>query len=296
MADSAVAAIREAVSRPANPISIVEVGTMEAPGDKVASFNYSGAEWAEIEAAAQSARKGPLRKEVAELLRTAAGDYLAETTAPPAYTARALNKKWLKLAAHSERLHQEFFACEEETLREMKRKGHLTGEEKLRMEWLNNIRWHLKLAPVIAKTTANYFYDQDDKSNRRVRYQSKVLEVWVQLGGKLQISRHPKTQEIRGPLARFFFAVLRPVMGSSTPAPDSLRDIVKRQKKTMGEIEVIPEQPRGYLLGWYDRLCEQQGRKLAIELDVTRALVGPDDPAILGAERHAIKWGTRRGS
>lgn len=267
--------------------------------DTIPSFDYTQAEWSEIEAAAQAARRGPLPEKAMELIRAAAYDYLAETRTPPVRSARILKKRWQKLISSLERLHREFSACTEETACEMERKGHLTGEEKLRMQWLLNIRLHLKLAPGIAKTTACYFDNLDDRSNARVKYESKVLEVWVRLGGKLQISRHPKTQEIRGPLPRFFFAVARPVMGASAPAPESLRDIVRRRKKPMAELEVFAQQARRFnLLRWYDRLCErfeaeneQQARKLAIELDITRALVGADHPAVRAAERHVPNGG-----
>jgi hypothetical protein len=58
----------------------------------------------------------------------------------------------------------------------------------------------------------------------------RVLEVWTDLGGKLQISRHPTTGKIKGPLARYFAAATQPVLGGSL---ESLPDILARQKKLM---------------------------------------------------------------
>jgi hypothetical protein len=52
------------------------------------------------------------------------------------------------------------------------------------------------------------------------------------LGGKLRISRHPKSQKVQGPLAKYFMAVAEPVMGDATPSVESLPDIIERQKVT----------------------------------------------------------------
>jgi hypothetical protein len=60
-----------------------------------------------------------------------------------------------------------------------------------------------------------------------VWYQFYVLETWTCLGGKLELSRHPRTHKISGPLARYFSAVTQPVLGGSL---ESLPDIVKRHK------------------------------------------------------------------
>ena len=62
-------------------------------------------------------------------------------------------------------------------------------------------------------------------------YEWLVLQTWVHFGGKLRLSRHPKTGKVKGPLARFFFAVVRPVMGDRTPSPESLPHIVRRQER-----------------------------------------------------------------
>jgi hypothetical protein len=60
-----------------------------------------------------------------------------------------------------------------------------------------------------------------------VWYQFRVLERWTCLGGKLELSRHPRTHKISGPLARYFSAVTQRVLGGSV---ESLPDIVKRHK------------------------------------------------------------------
>jgi hypothetical protein len=66
-------------------------------------------------------------------------------------------------------------------------------------------------------------------NNPRLRYEFQVLSVWTKLGGDLRISRHPKSGKVQ--LARFFRAVTVPVMGISAPSPESLPDIVRRQKR-----------------------------------------------------------------
>ena len=80
-----------------------------------------------------------------------------------------------------------------------------------------------------------------------MEYQSKVLEIWVQLGGSLRISRHNRSQRVQGPLAKYFFAVARPVMGEATPSSESLPGIVKRQKLSTAQTEGITQRSR-----WYD--------------------------------------------
>jgi hypothetical protein len=47
-----------------------------------------------------------------------------------------------------------------------------------------------------------------------------------------RIGRHPKSQKVQGPLAKYFMAVAEPVMGDATPSVESLPDIIERQKVT----------------------------------------------------------------
>jgi hypothetical protein len=61
----------------------------------------------------------------------------------------------------------------------------------------------------------------------RVAFLFRVLEIWTQLGGMLRLSRHPRTNLVTGPLARYFAAATQPVIGGSL---ESLPDIVRRQK------------------------------------------------------------------
>jgi hypothetical protein len=72
------------------------------------------------------------------------------------------------------------------------------------------------------------------KAGPRVWFQFGVLKIWTDLGGKLQISRHPTTAKIKGPLVRYFSAAAQPVQGGSL---ESLPDVVARQKTLMAAIE-----------------------------------------------------------
>jgi hypothetical protein len=63
-----------------------------------------------------------------------------------------------------------------------------------------------------------------------VVYFQHVLWLWEDVfGGKLTFWRNAEG-EPTGKLARYFFAVMRPVMGGEAPSAESLRDIIERQK------------------------------------------------------------------
>jgi hypothetical protein len=71
------------------------------------------------------------------------------------------------------------------------------------------------------------------RSDPSVQYYQRILWHWtVAFGGSLRISRDPQNaSKIRGPLVKYFFAVVRPVMDRDTPSLQSLPDIVRRQKR-----------------------------------------------------------------
>jgi hypothetical protein len=150
---------------------------MRAP-DQTPNFDYSQAEWAEIEAAAQVIRKGPFPKKMRESLRAAACVYVSEMArAQDGQTARELKKRWQKIAGSSEKLHGDLSACMEDLLCEISRKGSRTADEKGMMTWLDAISFNLGLLPTIAERAALYFERHHDKSNPRLRFQSKILEM-----------------------------------------------------------------------------------------------------------------------
>jgi hypothetical protein len=67
----------------------------------------------------------------------------------------------------------------------------------------------------------------------RQYYVSQVLKFWTDVGGTLTLSRNNLGQ-IQGRFSKYFFAVTRPVMGPATPSPESLPDIIARQRRAMG--------------------------------------------------------------
>lgn len=68
------------------------------------------------------------------------------------------------------------------------------------------------------------------RSPKEEFYQN-VLSMWVDhCGGQLKKSRDKTTQKPKGPLLRFFVAVTQPVMGVDAPKPETIFDIVDREK------------------------------------------------------------------
>jgi hypothetical protein len=91
------------------------------------------------------------------------------------------------------------------------------------------------LSPTYRGISSDARFEGINNKDARIIYQAHVLGLWTYLGGTLGISRNNK-QKIQGPLATYFFAVARPVMGASTPSPETLPDIVNRQKRLISEV------------------------------------------------------------
>jgi hypothetical protein len=72
------------------------------------------------------------------------------------------------------------------------------------------------------------------KAKPQTKFNHAVLDVWTRLGGELKFSRHPKTQKIKGPLARYFEAATKCIYGGSL---ESLPDIVRRDKQYSAELK-----------------------------------------------------------
>ena len=63
-----------------------------------------------------------------------------------------------------------------------------------------------------------------------VTFYQRILRSWTdRFGGKLSTTYDPVSGETRGNLAKYFFDVVRPVMGDGAPSHQSIRDIVDRQ-------------------------------------------------------------------
>ncbi len=211
------------------------------------SFDYNEAEWAEIEASIQTAKKGVLRKSTRKALRTAAWAYISD--AAERDKKSQLKDRWARVETLSQRLHRELSVIEWS--------GGESYDEwtKLRGYFATAGAGYVDLIGAIAKAARRHL---EKTANPRLEYQSKVLEIWVQLGGNLRISRHYRSQRVQGPLAKYFFAVVRPVMGEATPSPESLPGIVKRQKLSTPQPELITQEPKWYdFRARYIRFCAQ---------------------------------------
>jgi hypothetical protein len=190
-------------------------------------FDYSPAEWSEIEAAARAVlpQGEPLPNQVREVLVDCARLYQSRIRMPPLAKD---NQDWQKVARLSERLHQ--------ALKVVSERIEEPEEEKYFGRWAEACFKRL----LEIKDLAEEMIIPPERLNylpARLHYQSDVLEIWARLGGELQSSRHPKTGEPRGPCIRFFQAVTTPVMGASAYSLESLPAIIRREKRALEETE-----------------------------------------------------------
>jgi len=210
-----------------------------------AAFDYSAAEWAEIKASIEAMTKLPLQESDLDRVRRAllrvARRYLSEIAEPltPTQRKRLAARSWRRVAHASEKLHVLLSACAEQRLGELAEGQYLHSWERKKFDRLVNALVDLR---VEANNWAVHYDERTeedlpgillarDMNNPRVVFQFEILNTWAKCGGKLRISRHPINGAIRGPLARYFAAVTRPVMGSRAPSLQSLPSIVARQKE-----------------------------------------------------------------
>jgi len=211
--------------------------------EPVALFDYSEEEWSEIEAALQVLRKEILPKTTRKELAGLARWYLAER----AYPGRSeMQRAWRKVALLADRLQQVIVGMAEAHVELLRKAGYATrSQESVYREnyredvsalsrIIDNAQLSIKLYTRSSTDDAHY-------DNPKLMYEFKVLSTWTELGGELRVSRHPKKGKIQGPLARFFRAVTVPVMGTSAPSPESLPDIVRRQKRFVASEEMTVE-------------------------------------------------------
>jgi hypothetical protein len=194
-------------------------------------FDYSEAEWSEIEAAARSVLPDgkSLPNEVRKALVERARTYRVGIRMRPLATQR---RDWQKVMHLSERLIEALLVVCERGVQYFEIHGHPEEGEKFGREFEDHFRKILEVK-FVAKVMAAPPPPEADLVPARVGYQFDVLQVWIRLGGKLQFSRHPKTRKPQGPLIRFFRAVTNPVMGASAPSLESLPDIIRREKRVL---------------------------------------------------------------
>ena len=187
------------------------------------SFDYSQAEWSAIEAAARAILPDgkPLPNEVREELVLRARGYLVMKREPWPEERR----DWQRIARLAKSLQQAVLDRIEKEL--VFESIYFDPEElkDIRQGWEANLKsiWEIE-------NHANEMIDFDLYRPARLVFQSCVLDIWANLGGKLQSARHPKTGRPSGPLIRFFQAVTIPVMGASAYSLESLPEIIRRHR------------------------------------------------------------------
>jgi hypothetical protein len=188
-------------------------------------FDYSPAEWSNIEEPIRAIGKSLLNN-VRELLVGYADLYRFEMRLQ---TSAKDRRDWQTIARLSERLHQAVLA------KIQRARKSLRGYRLKSAPY--NLKEPLKGVLQIKKTAAALAGNR--RLSTRITYQLLVLDLWVELGGKLQSTRHPKTGRPQGPLIRFFQAVTTPVMGASAYSLESLPAIIRRQKRARAAKELI---------------------------------------------------------
>jgi hypothetical protein len=229
-------------------------GAAEEPA---ALFNYTEEEWLEIEAAIQTVRKGVLPKKVRKWLVGEARWYLADRIQPNERRA------WQKAAFYIEKARQVILGIAERNLELLNRAGYpqkmnQAGVNRCYGEHLGGLARIRDEAKEIAELCKRYPTEGAHYDNPKFMYEFKVLFIWTFLGGELRVSRHPRDGNIQGPLARFFRAVTVPVMGPSAPSPESLPEIVRRQRKFLA-FEATPEGRLALRLGFAAREYHWRG-------------------------------------
>jgi hypothetical protein len=217
------------------------------PEESSSLFNYSEEEWLAIETAIQAVRKGTLPKKIRKWLVGEARWYLADRIHPNE------RREWEKAAFHVEKARQLISGIAERLLELFNKAGYA---EKIGQAVVNRVFGEdlgdLTRIRDEAKETAELNkkgpINGAHFDNMKFMYVFKVLLIWTSLGGELKVSRHPRHGNIQGPLARFFRAVTVPVMGPSAPSPESLPEILRRQRKFLA----FEATPQGRLLLRYE--------------------------------------------
>jgi hypothetical protein len=194
----------------------------------VALFDYSEEQWSNIAAATQSIRTGALPDEARTELVRSACVYLAGM----AHAAPTEHRRWRNVARQAYKLQQALSAAIEINIQHLRKCG---VEEKNLPTSMRRELEHLSDIGDLANEMADMYQRQPSElrhlNSPRLMYEWEVLEIWILLGGRLGISRHPKTGKVQGPLARFFRAVTAPVMGAAAPALETLRDAIARHER-----------------------------------------------------------------
>jgi hypothetical protein len=221
-------------------------------------FDYSEAQWVEIECSIKAVREKPVSEDERASLRREADDY-RRRVAERASGRDVSPKRRAQLDARVVRLCGQLRDAIERVGRS--RSGDAWSSEggvlipadlaqRLASSLLGNWRNFevsdfspLSNGDIVDLLTAiqntlpappgfSLLYSISGRRDPSVIYYQRVLFLWKDtFEGRLAISRDSQdASKIGGPLIRYFFAVARPVMGGHTPSLQSLPDIVDRQK------------------------------------------------------------------
>jgi hypothetical protein len=156
-------------------------------------------------------------------------------------------RSWQQIERQCEKLKRAFSICAEQRLADLRADWPPEAVANVGALYDRQVKALVELQDIATAHVDFYVprgnYDFDylqlgfDMNKPQWKFQFAILEMWVRLGGKLRFSRNSRG-EISGPLARYFFAVTRPVMGPSTPSPETFRKIVARFKDAMRKIEM----------------------------------------------------------
>jgi hypothetical protein len=220
-------------------------------------FDYSEAEWDEIEAQVTAVRRTRLSAAERASLIEAAQEYMRQTEERKAGTYLSPNeraKSWAKVerlcsqlcealeAAGRNRFGDDWHTSAAVDLGELSLWGRpqasLVGNCKPYTSPLS-IGHIIELLTRLGHEAEDFakafawsipkIRSWTGRLDPQVIYFQCILLLWIDFGGKLKLSRNPLSGGIHGPLVRYFVAVTGPVMKDMAPSLQSLPDIVRRQ-------------------------------------------------------------------
>ena len=109
----------------------------------------------------------------------------------------------------------------------------ITALNCAKADFLYDEKYQGRMIPLLSKLSrdAEFFGIRTILPSPKEEYYRSVLTLWLDhFGGQLKKTRDKTTNKPRGPLLRFFVAVTYPVMGIAAPKPETIFDIVDREK------------------------------------------------------------------
>jgi hypothetical protein len=176
-------------------------------------FDYSHKQWAAIETEVALVRSAPLTLSERRLLILTGDMYLLRSTQSFEASCQERMESWTVVRNLAEEL--------------------LTALNRAMATKVTNV--YNEKYMVRMTTLLSELRDDAESFGRpwisKGDYYKSVLSMWVDhCGGQLKKSRDKTTQKPKGPLLRFFVAVTYPVMGIDAPKPETIFDIVDREK------------------------------------------------------------------